>query len=140
MIPTNIGAYVKTVKGINPANAAAGAINGPAIDRQGILSCELWHACGAATGSPSARTVDSKLQDSADGSTGWADYNPDGAGSGTAAQLTADNTEARKEINLAAAKRYIRTVETVAFTGGTSPAIPVAAGVVLGGADQLPQA
>jgi len=139
MNQTDIGAFVKTVKGINPTNQAAGTINGAAIDRQGFLSCELHHASGAATGSPSSRTVDSKLQDSADGSTGWADYNPDGAGSGAAAQLTADNTEARKAINLAAAKRFIRVVEVVAFVGGTSPAIPVAASVVLGGADQLPQ-
>lgn len=139
MIQTDSGAFVKTVKGIPVTNASAGAINGAAIDRQGFLSCELWHAAGAATGTPTSRTVDAKLQDSADGSTGWADYNPDGAGSGAAAQLTANDTEARKAVNLASAKRWIRVVETVAFVGGTSPAIPVAAAVVLGGADALPQ-
>jgi hypothetical protein len=140
MNQTDIGAYIKSVKGVNPTNSGAATINGAAIDRQGFLSCELHHACGAASGGPSARTVDCKLQDSADGSNGWADYNPDGAGSGAAAQLSTDNAEARKAINLASAKRYIRVVETVAFTGGSSPAIPVAATVVLGGADQLPQA
>lgn len=129
----NIGAYVKVAKGINPQASAAATINGAAIDRQGYLSCVLHHACGAAAGSPTARTVDSKIQDSADGSTGWADL------SGAAAtQLTADNSEAEKNVDLSGAKRYIRVVETVAFTGGTTPTIPVAAEVVLAGRDTLP--
>jgi hypothetical protein len=139
MIERNIGAYIKASKGINPANTSAGTVNGAAIDRAGIgggtlfHSCVLHGACGAATGSPSAQTVDNKLQDSADGSTGWADI------TGAAlTQLTADNGEAEKDVDLSSAKRYIRVVNTVGFTGGTSPAIPVAAEVVLGGSEQLP--
>jgi hypothetical protein len=149
MIERNIGAYIKASKGINPANTSAGTVNGAAIDRAGIgggtlfHSCVLHGACGAATGSPSAQTVDNKLQDSADGSTGWADIT--GASTGWAditgaalTQLTADNGEAEKDVDLSSAKRYIRVVNTVDFTGGTSPAIPVAAEVVLGGSEQLP--
>lgn len=129
----NIGALVKSVKGINPAASAAATINGPAIDRSYFHSAVLHHACGAATGGPSARTVDSKLQDSADGSTGWTDI--PGA---VAAQLTADNTDAEKDVSLEGAKKFIRVVTTIAFTGGTTPTIPVSATVTLGGAVTVP--
>lgn len=130
---SDIGSFIKPVKGINPANQAAGTVNGAAIDRQRYGSCTLHLAVGAATGSPTAQTVDAKLQDSADGSTGWADLT--GA---AVTQRTADNTEAEVDANLAGAKQYIRAVVVVAFTAGTSPAIPIAATVVLGGADELP--
>ncbi|HWP59536.1 MAG TPA: hypothetical protein VNL14_16710 [Candidatus Acidoferrales bacterium] len=139
MIDRDIGAYIKVVKGINPANAAAGTINGAAIDRAGIggknqfMSCVLKISCGAASGGPSAQTVNAKLQDSSDGSSGWADI------SGAAVtQLTADNGESQVNVDLSAAKRHIRAVVTVGFTGGTSPAIPVAAELILGGAQTLP--
>lgn len=133
MHPRDIGAGIKVVRGIAPADASAGTINGAAIDREGYLSAVLHHTCGAASGSPSAQTVDSKIQDSADGSTGWADYT-----GGAAAQLTADDAEAEVDIDLSGAKRYIRVVNVVGFTGGTSPAVEVAATVVLGGADVTP--
>lgn len=129
----DFGQYGAAKKTINPANAPAGTITGSAIDRQGFLSAIFHVACGAASGSPTARTVDAKLQDSADGSTGWADI------SGAAiAQITADNSEQEINVDLSGVKRYIRAVVTVGFTGGTSPAIPVAATVVPGGADALP--
>jgi hypothetical protein len=135
----DIGSYIKPTKGIKVTNAAAGTINGAAIDRMAaggrdaFMSCVLHGMCGDATGAPSARTVDFKLQDSDDGSTGWADI----TGS-SVSQLTANDTDAEKGVNLGGAKRYIRAVAIVGFTGGTSPAIPVAADVVLGGAKELP--
>jgi hypothetical protein len=135
----NIGALIKSIKGINPANAAAGTTNGAAIDRAGVQgknffqSCVLKGACGAATGAPTTQSVNQKLQDSADGSTGWADI----AGAAIAA-LVADNTEAQVDVDLSGAKRFIRVVSLVAFTGGTSPAIPVSAEVILGPAMELP--
>jgi len=129
----DIGSLVKSTRGINPVDSAATTINGPAIDRQGYHSCVLHAACGAASGSPTAQTVDAKLQESADGSSGWADIS--GA---SITQITADNSEGEKDADLAGAKQYIRSVVTVAFTGGTSPKIPVAATVVLGGKDRTP--
>ena len=124
----NIGAFIKSIIGIDPANASAGTTNGAAIDRDGYNSCVLHGACGAATGSPTAQTVDQKLQDSADGSTGWADL------TGAAiTQLAADDAEAEVDVDLSSAKQFIRVVSVVAFTAGTSPAIPVASTVVLGG-------
>ena len=132
-LPRNIGARINVQTGIDPANASAGTTNGAAIDRRGFLSCVLHHAAGAATGAPSAQTADAKLQDSADGSGGWADL------SGAAAvQLTADDAEDELDIDLSAAKEFIRVVSVVGFTDGTSPAIPVAATVVLGGSDTEP--
>lgn len=135
MHPTsnNIGAYVKAVRGISPQDSAAATINGASIDRLGFDSCVLHHTCGAASGTPTSFTAASKLQDSDDGSTGWADLT--GAAATT---LAADDTEAQKDIDLTGAKRYIRVVETVAFVGGTSPKVEVAATVVLGGAVTKP--
>lgn len=129
----DIGSLVKAVLGNVPVAAAAGTRNGAAIDRQGFYSCVLTAISGAVTGAPTAQTLDAKLQDSADGSTGWADI------TGAAiAQITAVNTLAQKDVNLSAAKRWIRVVETVGFTGGTSPTLGAAEAVVLGGADTLP--
>jgi hypothetical protein len=128
-----IGEELKVVKGQDPQNASAGTTNGPAIDRRGYGSCVLHHACGVASGAPASRTVDTKLQDSADGSTGWNDYVPP-TGTAAATQLVADSTEAEKDVDLSGAKGFIRTVRVVAFTGGTTPAIAVQASVTLGGA------
>lgn len=129
----NIGAYAKVVRGVSPANATASTITGPAIDRQGFESCILAHSCGAATGSPTARTVDCKLTHS---DTSGGTYT-DVAGA-AATQLTADDTDAEKNVSLIGVKRFLKVVQTVAFTGGTAPAIPVEATVVLGGAVELP--
>ena len=138
MISHDIGAYIKTLKAFKASNASAGAINGAAIDRNDssggmALSCELHLACGDATGSPTAQSADLKLQESADGSTGWADIT--GA---AVTQLTGDDEQSRVSVDLSGSKRYIRAVCTVAFTGGTTPAIPVAGVVALGGFANLP--
>jgi hypothetical protein len=53
-------------------------------------------------------------------------------------QLSADNTEAQVNVDLSGAKRFIRSVVIVAFVGGTSPATPVAAEIVLGPAMEMP--
>lgn len=126
---TNIGALIKVVAGFSPRASATATINGAAIDRQDILSCVLHGRTGAAAGSPTAQTYDLKLQDSADGSTSWADLT--GA---VITQITAIDTSGYVDVNLLSAKRYIRSVGTVAFTAGTSPTLEVACAVVLGGA------
>lgn len=133
MFPTDIGALLKVLKGINPVASAAAVINGSAIDRSGFQSCVLSGQAGAAAGAPTARTVDFKLQESADGSTNWADIS--GAAVTT---IIADNGEAHVNVNLAGVKKFIRIVATVTFTGGTTPTIPVAATVALGGAVTKP--
>lgn len=136
---TDVGATITHKAGLAPISLSAGASNGDAIDRSGMDSCKLVCSAGAATGSPSAQTVDCKVQDSADGSTGWADYaNPPGTTTAATTQLTADDTAAEANVNLRSAKQFIRTVTTVGFTGGTTPAIVVAPSVILGGASVEP--
>lgn len=140
MVPTDIGAHLTAKFGVAPSLQAAGALNGAAINRQGLNSAVLITESGAVAGAPSAQTLDAKIQDSADGSTGWADFLPAGAGSGSITQITAANSIARKRVNLMTAKQFIRVVQTAGFTAGTAPTIGAASVVVLGGADEEPPA
>ena len=129
MTPTDIGAQVRVVTGVAPQASAAGAVNGSAIERVGFDSCVLHVRAGNATGTPTALTLDAKLQDSADGSSGWADI------TGAAiTQIAAASGEAHVDVNLRGAKKYIRVVQTVAFTGGTTPTLNHTSTVTLGGA------
>lgn len=122
--------HAKAVTSIAPKSLDAGAENGVAVDTAGFGDGVAIISIGAATGSPSAQTVDAKLQESANGTSGWADI------SGAAiVQATADNKTAEIKISRrtrAASERYIRAVITPGFTGGTSPEIPCAATIVLG--------
>lgn len=128
----NIGALLKGVTGVAPAANAAGAVNGAAINRQGYGACALVLMTGLDTGSPSARSATAKLQESADGSTGWTDV------AGASVALTAVSSVAKLDVNLAGVKQFIRVVNTTAFTAGTSPTLFSASSVILGGADKLP--
>jgi len=110
-----LGASVLSL--LDPADRSATA-NGSAVD---ILHYE-GHATAiiqSAAGTGTTPTLDVKLQDSSDGSTGWADI------TGAAfAQVT--NAAASRQIvkfNASAAKRYIRAVATV---GGTTPSFACA--------------
>lgn len=89
---------------------------------------------GAATGSPTAQGVALKVQtgDQLDGSD-FTDVDGD-----TIAALTANSAEAEMNLDLNPYKRYFRVVTTTTFTGGTSPAIPVAVSVVLGNPRSIP--
>lgn len=134
---SDIGGSVKAVQGLPPLANSSATRNGASIDRRGYFSCVLVSHAGAVTGSPSAQTLDVKIQDSADGST-FADISTSIV---TAAhtQKTTGTAELRElNINLEGVRRYIRVVETVALTGGTSPTFPHSACVVLGGKDTLP--
>jgi len=113
------------------ANQAAATVNGSGIDHVGYDDIELVVATGAVSGAPTSFSVDVKLQESDDNST-FTDI------TGAAiTQIVAANTLNKVKVaNAYLKKRYIRTVTVVAFVGGTSPAIPVAAMVLLG----LPQA
>ena len=135
----NVGSYVVPVSSILPESAAAGTVNGTSIDR--VLhnmpqSCVLHQVVGAESGAPATASVQTKLQDSPDNST-WSDYKAGTANVQQTAALTAANSENTAAIDLAAANRFIRAVATVAFTGGTSPAILLAADVILGGEREL---
>lgn len=131
---SNIGRSMRMERALNPQSLAAGVANGIAIDRfpssspRGGRTAVLHVSCGAAAGTPSALTVDAKLQDSADGSTGWLDIG------GNATQLIANNSASSgQNLRLQARRRWIRAVVTVGFTGGTSPTIPVQATIAFAG-------
>lgn len=139
-----MGPLFKGTRGTIPAAPVAGTRNGSAINRRVggslAMSLTLIATTGAETGSPSARTFDAKIQDSADGSTGWADYiPPDQTTVAAVTQITAASSEAEVDVNLSGAKQYVRVVDTLAFTGGTSPTLGIQTTVVLGGFDRTPQ-
>ncbi len=136
----NIGALLSPVTSVFPESSVAATVNGSSADRQAHSmagSCSLHQVVGALGGAPTTTSVITKLQDSADNST-FADYKPDGVNVATTAALTAATTENGVNVDLTAARRYIRAVTTVAFTGGTSPTALIHASVILGGEATVP--
>lgn len=96
-----------------PAQAATSTVTGSAVDVQdyrGKVKVILATSIGGGT----TPTLNVKLQDSADGSTGWADI------SGATFTEVTDSADATESIGvvLDSSKRYIRAVGTIA---GTSP-------------------
>ena len=139
-----LGHLFKSITGTVPAAASAGTRNGTAINRRqnGAIAqgCTLFVSSGAETGAPSARTLDAKIQDSADGSTNWADYiPPDQTTVAAAPQIVAASSSSEVDVNLAGAKAYIRVVEVLAFTAGTTPTLGAQSSVSLYGFDRTPQ-
>lgn len=143
-VPRNIGAQLKVGVGPVPKAETPATINGTGIDRmsitgqQGYMSCVLHGHCGSATGSPTAQTYDVKLQDSATLGGTYVDFT-DAQGNGALTQITADDTAGRTNVDLSAAKRFVRVVRIVGLTAGTTPALPCSEVVVFGGAGELPQ-
>lgn len=105
--------------------------NGAAVDRTGYLS-GIGAVTYSTSGGVAGGTVLAKLQDSADGSTGWADY-----GSAVTVTLTGTNPSGLIKLpaDLGGAKRYVRVVVDADPTGGT-PASNVAATLALFGKDR----
>lgn len=153
-------ARVQQYPALNPAaSLSAGAQNGVVIDRMAAIptqptgitaytaytssagiydSANVMLALGAISGSPTATSVTIKVQhgDASDGSdmvdvptTAYIDSTP---------TLTTANTNGNFDIDLAGLKRYIRVVATVAFTGGTSPAVYTASSIVFGDGKNQP--
>jgi hypothetical protein len=129
----HIGAQISAAPSLAPANSAAGTRNGSSIDHTGYGSCVLLHTCAAVTGAPSAQTIDVKLQDSADGTT-FADV----VGAALPSKTTGTAESREKNIDLSGLRQFVRVVEIMAFTGGTTPAVISAPVLILGGPDKLP--
>ncbi|RKH53980.1 hypothetical protein D7Y23_01355 [Corallococcus sp. AB050B] len=91
------------------------------------------------TGGPTAQGYEVKLQHSSDNGDddAWTDYVPAGPDSASA-QLAAANAFVEKDVDLGAAKRFIRVAESTTLTGGTSPSLQACAFIVFGGAMTLP--
>jgi len=77
---------------------------------------EIFQTVGTVSGT--TPTLDGKIQDSADGSTGWADVT--GA---TWTQVTASDADQAIVVNVDSTKQYIRYVGTIA---GTTPSFDLA--------------
>ena len=145
----NGGSQFRNVIGTVPAAAkSAAAVNGAAIDRippggTKFDSAKFSVVGGAISGAPTGTTVTIQVQDSADGSTGWANLpaQPNGGPTSLAAAFTQPNTAGLAQdlnIDLSNAKRFIRVVETLAFVGGTTPTMLVNTVCSLTGPDRFP--
>jgi len=118
------------------------AVNGVSVDTLGYDNAKIHAYAAQASGSPTTGAVVVKLQESADGSTNWADA-LDNTGTVIGFTLSALQTAAAfgaarvEGLNLNR-KRYLRVVVTPAFSGGSSPAILAYGELVFSGAGQLP--
>lgn len=111
---------VKFLASLVPATRTADA-NGSAVDTQGYGSAVLTVSAGDIDTASGDETYAFNVEESADGSTGWA------AISGATVSVTADNDVKliRLEgLNTGSRKRYLRAVLDV---GGTTPSIPCSA-------------
>lgn len=119
----------------------ASAVDGSKVDTLGADNAVIYANGAEASGSPSAAALAITLQESADGSTSWANALDN---TGTVIGFTlncesaaAENVARIEGLNLNR-KRYLRAVITPAFTGGTSPAILGFAQIILGNNSPLP--
>jgi hypothetical protein len=135
---------IHQVSSIVPQSVSgSSAVDGVSIDTQGYDNAKLHVYAAEASGSPSAASLAVTLQESADGSTNWANALDN---TGTAIGFTLSGLNAAAGVNAARIeglnlnrKRYLRIVVTPTFTGGTSPAILAYGEIVFGGgAQQLP--
>lgn len=127
----NIGIHIKTAIGVVPQQfSGTTAATGSAIATQGYLSCSIAAVTGATSGTPDSFTLITTVEDSADGSTGWAAYKPDNVTAVTNT-LTAASTVAEINVDLGNSRGYIRVVQTPAFVNGTTPKVFGAANIVL---------
>lgn len=141
--PRNVGGIVTSRTALRPQAAPAAAafsLLGLSIDRDAYQSALIKIAAGASSGAPTSFAVSTKVQDSADGTT-FADVvasqpNP----LVTIADITAINASNVVELDLSGMRRFVRTVHTVAFVGGTAPTILLAGECILGGSMVLPAA
>lgn len=103
---------VLTQNALHPTAARTTTTNGSAVDvraQKGIAAVLLDSAAGTGT----TPTLDVKIQDSADGSTGWADI----AGAAFT-QVTNAASQQKIGVDLDSCRGYIRAVATI---GGTTP-------------------
>lgn len=156
--PTDVGEYILSLTAVPSltATSTGTAVNGDSIDRlaQGspYKSCQIvvpfsYIKTTGVTGSMNAHLQDSAV--SASTSTSWADFGSTvaSAGSGvytiaaTTAAVTAGRGVYRRNVDITAARRYIRVRVTPLLTAATLSTVNLLRymGVlVLGGSDEYP--
>ncbi len=129
-----VGYQLQSKVGLVPASITTDG-NGTGFDR---LTYSHMLAVANAKVTSGSGTIVVKVQDSADNSTGWADYSPsvlfDGNATGiTTAAFPTISTDGimKLDVDLSAAKRYIRFVKTTA----SSPTIVLSVDALLGQRD-----
>ncbi|QSQ19320.1 hypothetical protein JY651_28740 [Pyxidicoccus parkwayensis] len=138
---TQIGhLYKADHQALAPAQQAEGSRNGAAFDVSKYGSGTLVVNVGTVAGTPSATSLTYTLEASPDGTNGWAPLkNADGAN--VALTFTAGGACKELDFDLQYANaehHFLRVVETVDFTGGTTPSVVAGATLVLGGGQRLP--
>lgn len=118
---------------VAPASRAAGTAQSAAVNRVDYSEAIVALLAGAASGSPTAINVSVDVQHSDDG-TAWSNL------ATNVASVTAANSTAYAGVDLSGAKKFVRAVVNVSFTGGTSPEIECACAVILGGTRKIPAA
>jgi hypothetical protein len=114
MLPVNLGDQLQTAAVKAAGAAQTSSTNGSAVDL-GAYEGEVALILAAQHGTGNAdNTLNLKVQDSADGSTGWGDVS---GATFTAVNGTTDSLQ-KLSINKNEIKRYIRYVSTIA---GTTP-------------------
>jgi len=138
---TNIGhRYKADHQALAPASQAEGSRNGASFDVSRYGSGTLVANVGGVTGTPTATSLTYTLQTSPDGTNGWTPLK-DLDGNNLA--LTFTDGGACKELDfdlqyIAQKHHFLRVVEVVDFTGGTTPSVVAGATLVLGGSNRLP--
>ena len=135
-MPLDLNSNIKIAPSIYPTNSGAATIDSAstAVDTKGYHSAMVAVAVGAASGTPDTQSVIFTVQkDTASAFSSATTVS-------TFTAITADNGSATVHIpNLGTAQeRYLRVKAVIAFTGGSSPAIEVAANVILGTPDVAP--
>lgn len=120
---------IKAVFSLRP-QVATTSVNGSAVDTKGYNSAAVLLEVGAVSGT--SPTLNVKIQESTDGSTGWTDI----PGAAFTQVTAADNSQILRVEGIGTSrKRYLRAVATIA---GTSPSFTLAAVVLLGRAYKEP--
>jgi hypothetical protein len=138
---TNIGyRYKADHQALAPAQQAEGSRSGAAFDVSKYGSGTLVVNVGAVAGTPATTSITYALQTSPDGTNGWVALE-DRDGADVILTLTAGGACKELDFSLQYADvdhTHLRVVETVDFTGGTSPSVIAGATLVLGGGQRLP--
>ena len=137
--PRNIGAHVRNYPSVRAVASTGATHNGVSVDRmpaesdEGYLSGVMVIDIGAATGAPTALTVNARLQDSADGSA-FADIATTVLATSTITAQTAGSALVEMNFDASQVRRYLRAQIVTTLTAGTSPTIPVSGTLCMGGA------
>ncbi|QDF05012.1 hypothetical protein [Myxococcus xanthus] len=138
---TQIGHLIHAAnQALPPDYLEAGTRNGAALDVSRYQSGVLVANVGEVAGTPTATSVRYTVQTSPNGTDGWVPLK-DMDDADVVLTVTAAGTCAEKDFNLQYADvdhSFLRVVEVITLTGGTTPSVMAGATLVFGGGQRLP--